>query len=121
MSTIASLTEPRPHPRATTPRRLSGFKPTGRLHLGNYLGAIRPMVDAQRTVDSVVMIADLHALTVEHDPHACARSPPRCWRPCSPAASTRDDACATSSPTYPSTPSCTTCSSAPPATARPPA
>jgi tryptophanyl-tRNA synthetase len=49
-------------------RRLSGFKPTGRLHLGNYLGAIRPMVDTQHTTDSVVMIADLHALTVEHDP-----------------------------------------------------
>jgi tryptophanyl-tRNA synthetase len=49
-------------------RRLSGFKPTGRLHLGNYLGAIRPMLDAQAGVDSVVMIADLHALTVEHDP-----------------------------------------------------
>ena len=30
------------HP--VTARRLSGFKPTGRLHLGNYLGAIRPMV-----------------------------------------------------------------------------
>lgn len=41
---------------------------TGRLHLGNYLGAIRPMLDAQETIDSVVMIADLHALTVEHDP-----------------------------------------------------
>ncbi len=27
-------------------RRLSGFKPTGRLHIGNYLGAIRPMLDA---------------------------------------------------------------------------
>jgi tryptophanyl-tRNA synthetase len=55
---------------ATTPttRRLSGFKPTGRLHLGNYLGAIRPTLDAQRTTDSVVMIADLHALTAEHDP-----------------------------------------------------
>src|SRR5258705_454564 len=51
-----------------THRRLSGFKPTGRLHLGNYLGAIRPMLDAQATIDSIVMIADLHALTVEHDP-----------------------------------------------------
>jgi tryptophanyl-tRNA synthetase len=49
-------------------RRLSGFKPTGRLHLGNYLGAIRPTLDAQATTDSVVMVADLHALTVEHDP-----------------------------------------------------
>lgn len=52
----------------TTARRISGFKPTGRLHLGNYLGAIRPMLDAQHDHDSVVMIADLHALTVEHDP-----------------------------------------------------
>jgi tryptophanyl-tRNA synthetase len=52
-----------------TSRRLSGFKPTGRLHIGNYLGAIRPMVDAQQTAESIVMIADLHALTAEHDPH----------------------------------------------------
>jgi tryptophanyl-tRNA synthetase len=57
-----------------TVRRLSGFKPTGRLHLGNYLGAIRPMVDAAQAgaqtsrTESIVMIADLHALTVEHDP-----------------------------------------------------
>jgi tryptophanyl-tRNA synthetase len=49
-------------------RRLSGFKPTGRLHLGNYLGAIRPMLDASAQTNSTVMIADLHALTVEHDP-----------------------------------------------------
>jgi tryptophanyl-tRNA synthetase len=49
-------------------RRISGFKPTGRLHLGNYLGAIRPMLDASGRTDSTVMIADLHALTVEHDP-----------------------------------------------------
>jgi tryptophanyl-tRNA synthetase len=52
----------------TVVRRLSGFKPTGRLHLGNLLGAIRPMIEAQQTTDSVIMIADLHALTVEHDP-----------------------------------------------------
>lgn len=54
----------------TTTRRLSGFKPTGRLHLGNYLGAIRPMLDAsaESSAESVVMIADLHALTIEHDP-----------------------------------------------------
>jgi tryptophanyl-tRNA synthetase len=49
-------------------RRLSGFKPTGRLHLGNYLGAIRPMLDAPDGTDSTLMIADLHALTVEHHP-----------------------------------------------------
>jgi tryptophanyl-tRNA synthetase len=54
-----------------TARRLSAFKPTGRLHLGNYLGALRPMVSAQSAAsvaDSVVMIADLHALTEEHNP-----------------------------------------------------
>lgn len=56
-----------PEPTATI-RRLSGFKPTGRLHLGNYLGAVRPMVQAQAITDSIVMIVDLHALTVEHDP-----------------------------------------------------
>jgi len=50
-------------------RRISGFKPTGTMHLGNYLGAIRPMVAAQRDAEhSTVFIADLHALTVEHGP-----------------------------------------------------
>jgi tryptophanyl-tRNA synthetase len=45
-------------------RRLSGFKPTGHLHLGNLLGAIRPAIEEE----TVILIADLHALTVEHDP-----------------------------------------------------
>jgi tryptophanyl-tRNA synthetase len=49
-------------------RRLTGFKPTGHLQLGNYLGAIRPIVSAQSDTESIAMIADLHALTVEHDP-----------------------------------------------------
>ena len=35
-------------------RRLSGFKPTGRLHLGNFLGAVRPMIpEAQADDDSL--------------------------------------------------------------------
>jgi tryptophanyl-tRNA synthetase len=50
------------------PRQLSGFKPTGHLHIGNYFGAIRPVVDAQHQTDTVAMVADLHALTVEHHP-----------------------------------------------------
>src|SRR5262245_52776791 len=68
---MTTATAPTPTTTAptTTSRRLSGFKPTGRLHIGNYLGAIRPMLDAQQTSESVVMIVDLHALTVEHDPH----------------------------------------------------
>jgi tryptophanyl-tRNA synthetase len=48
--------------------RLSGFKPTGHLQLGNLVGAIRPMVAAQFDTPSVVLVPDLHALTVEHDP-----------------------------------------------------
>src|SRR2546421_8864368 len=49
-------------------RRLSGFKPTGHLQLGNLLGAIRPTVAGQDDHESIVLVADLHALTVEHDP-----------------------------------------------------
>ena len=57
-----------PLPHAPTSRRLSGFKPTGRPQLGNYLGAILPMVASQGDHDPIVMIANLHALTIEHDP-----------------------------------------------------
>ena len=49
-------------------RQLTGLKPTGRLQLGNLLGAIKPLIAAQDRCDSIVMIVDLHALTVEHDP-----------------------------------------------------
>jgi tryptophanyl-tRNA synthetase len=52
----------------TRTRRLTGFKPTGHLHLGNLLGAVRPLVAAQERAESIAMIADLHALTIEHDP-----------------------------------------------------
>jgi len=48
--------------------RLSGFTPTGSLQLGNYLGAIRPMVDSQDDHDTIALVTNLHALTVEHDP-----------------------------------------------------
>jgi len=49
-------------------RRITGFTPSGRLHLGNYLGAIRPIIAEQHTTDSVVFVSDLHALTLNHDP-----------------------------------------------------
>jgi len=49
-------------------RVLSGIKPSGSLHLGNYLGAIRHWVEDQRRDDCFYFVADLHALTVEHDP-----------------------------------------------------
>ncbi|GAA2905687.1 tryptophan--tRNA ligase 1 [Actinoplanes cyaneus] len=55
-------------------RRLTGFQPTGRLHLGNLLGALRPLIAAQDTTESIALIADLHAMTMEHDPSAVRRS-----------------------------------------------
>jgi len=60
---------------ARAARRLTGFKPTGRLHLGNLLGAIRPLLaaPADPPAMAVVAVVDLHALTVEHRPHeVCA-------------------------------------------------
>jgi len=38
------------------------------LHLGNYLGAMRPIIAEQAKSDTVVFISDLHALTLLHDP-----------------------------------------------------
>jgi tryptophanyl-tRNA synthetase len=55
------------------PRRLTGFTPSGRLHLGNYVGAIRPIIAQHGDADTVVFISDLHALTTEHDPAAVRR------------------------------------------------
>ncbi|MBG0816181.1 tryptophan--tRNA ligase [Planomonospora sp. ID82291] len=51
-----------------TKRVFSAFKPTGRLTLGNYLGAILPAVRLQDEADCVYAVADLHALTIRHDP-----------------------------------------------------
>lgn len=46
---------------------VSGVKPTGRPHIGNYLGAMRQFVDLQNDYDSRLFIADLHALNSVHD------------------------------------------------------
>ena len=46
------------------PRVFSGVQPTGDLHLGTYLGAIRQWVDKQHERDNVFCVVDLHALTV---------------------------------------------------------
>jgi tryptophanyl-tRNA synthetase len=49
-------------------RIFSGIQPTGNLHLGNYLGAIRNWVKLQKDFDCIFCIVDLHALTVPQDP-----------------------------------------------------
>ncbi|BCY06201.1 tryptophan--tRNA ligase [Actinoplanes sp. L3-i22] len=58
---------------ATRTRRLTGFQPTGRLHLGNLLGALRPLIAAQDAAESIALIADLHAMTMDHDPASVRR------------------------------------------------
>ncbi|HVY19198.1 MAG TPA: tryptophan--tRNA ligase [Bauldia sp.] len=47
-----------------TPRVFSGVQPTGNLHLGNYLGAIKRFVELQRTHECIYCVVDLHAITV---------------------------------------------------------
>jgi tryptophanyl-tRNA synthetase len=49
-------------------RVVSGIQPTGNLHLGNYLGAIRRWVKLQDEADCLIFLADLHAITVYNDP-----------------------------------------------------
>lgn len=51
-------------------RMLSGIKPTGRLHLGNYIGAISQFVKYQDEYEMYIFIADQHAITVPTDPKA---------------------------------------------------
>ncbi|MDJ0533360.1 MAG: tryptophan--tRNA ligase [Xenococcaceae cyanobacterium MO_207.B15] len=53
-------------------RVLSGVQPTGNLHLGNYLGAIRNWVEIQQEYDNFFCVVDLHAITVPHDPKVLA-------------------------------------------------
>ena len=55
------------------PRVLSGVQPTGALHLGNWLGAIRNWVELQNDHDTFFCVVDLHAITVPHDPDRLAQ------------------------------------------------
>ncbi len=49
-------------------RVVSGIQPTGNLHLGNYLGAIKNWVKMQEEGECLFFLADLHAITVHNDP-----------------------------------------------------
>ncbi|MBO9998806.1 MAG: tryptophan--tRNA ligase [Cyanobacteria bacterium SID2] len=53
-------------------RVLSGVQPTGNLHLGNYLGAIRNWVENQHQYENFFCVVDLHAITVPHNPATLA-------------------------------------------------
>jgi tryptophanyl-tRNA synthetase len=60
--------------RPVRPRVLSGIQPSGNLHLGNYLGAVKRWVERQDEFDNYFCIVDLHAITVPQDPAALRRS-----------------------------------------------
>src|SRR3989338_7928417 len=49
-------------------RLFSGIQPTGNIHIGNYLGAIKQWIDFQEKYDSIFCIVDLHAITIQQDP-----------------------------------------------------
>lgn len=56
-------------------RVLSGIQPSGDLHIGNYLGALKQWVDHQKEFDAFYCVVDLHAITVPHDPaELCAKT-----------------------------------------------
>ncbi len=55
-------------------RVLSGVQPTGNLHLGNYLGAIRNWVEGQSQYENFFCVVDLHAITAPHDASTLAEN-----------------------------------------------
>ncbi len=67
---MSTATAPNPTTVATTetkPRVFSGIQPSGALHLGNYLGAIKRWVAEQDDNDNIFCIVDMHAITVPQD------------------------------------------------------
>jgi tryptophanyl-tRNA synthetase len=60
--------------RAVRPRVLSGIQPSGNLHLGNYLGAVKRWVERQDEFENFFCIVDLHAITVPQVPDELRRN-----------------------------------------------
>ena len=54
-------------------RILSGVQPTGELHIGNWLGAIKNWVDLQDDFETFLCVVDLHAITTKHDPKVLSK------------------------------------------------
>lgn len=57
-----------------TKRIFSGAQPTGNVHIGNYLGALKNWVALQHEYESFFCIVNLHAITVTHDPKLLVES-----------------------------------------------
>src|SRR5438067_146376 len=72
-TTVATAT----HVLSEAPRKqrvFSGIQPTGRSHIGNYLGAMRNWARDQRLYENFFCIVDLHALTIAYDPAELRRN-----------------------------------------------
>src|SRR5678816_3048839 len=50
------------------PRIFSGIQPSGELHIGNYLGAVKNWVELQHEIESFICIVDYHAITIPFEP-----------------------------------------------------
>ncbi|CAI5461130.1 unnamed protein product [Closterium sp. Yama58-4] len=59
---------------AVRKRLVSGVQPTGSIHLGNYLGAIKNWIPLQDECDTFLFVVDLHAITLPHDVDELSRS-----------------------------------------------
>ncbi len=53
---------------------LTGIRPTNLLHIGNYFGSVRQLVDAQADYNGVIMIVDYHAMDTETNPEALRKN-----------------------------------------------
>jgi len=78
MTTEAVVESPREHAapdngRMTRPRVFSGIQPSGRLHLGNYLGAVQQWVAGQGQKENYICAVDLHAITLPIEPETLRR------------------------------------------------
>ena len=62
------MTDQPPAPYAGPQRVLSGVQPSGALHLGNYLGALVKFARLQHEIETLIFVADMHAITVWQDP-----------------------------------------------------
>ncbi len=65
------------------PLAFSGIQPSGKLHLGNYLGAMKNWVRLQERMPCIYCVVDLHAITVWQEPVALRWASIRCAPSCS--------------------------------------
>lgn len=70
---VSEPTAPEASSSSVKKRIVSGVQPTGSIHLGNYLGAIKNWVSLQNAYDTLFFIVDLHAITLPYDAKELSR------------------------------------------------